>query len=44
MKKENNNDIIEKLDKIISNQEKILKLLEKRDEDEKDEIPSYDAI
>ena len=30
MKKENNNDIIEKLDKIISNQEKNLKLLEKR--------------
>ena len=44
MKKENNNDIIEKLDKIISNQEKILKLLEKSEEDEKDEIPSYEAI
>ena len=43
VKKENNNDIIEKLDKIISNQEKILKLLEKN-EDEKDEIPSYEAI
>lgn len=44
MKKDNNNDIIEKLDKIISNQEKILKLLEKREEDEKDEIPVYEAI
>ena len=44
IKKNNNNDIIEKLDKIISNQEKILKLLEKSEEDEKDEIPSYDAI
>jgi len=43
VKKENNNDIIEKLDVIISNQEKILKLLEKQ-EDEKDEIPSYEAI
>ena len=44
IKKNNNNDIIEKLDKIISNQEKILKLLEKREEDEKDEIPVYEAI
>tara|TARA_B100000963_G_scaffold144839_1_gene126137 strand:- start:3483 stop:4265 length:783 start_codon:yes stop_codon:yes gene_type:complete len=44
MKKEDNNDIIEKLDIIISNQEKILKLLQKRDEDEKDVIPSYEAI
>ena len=43
IKKENNNDIIEKLDKIISNQEKILKLLEKND-DETDEIPVYEAI
>ena len=43
IKKENNNDIIEKLNVIISNQEKILKLLEKQ-EDEKDEIPSYEAI
>lgn len=43
VKKENNNDIIEKLNVIISNQEKILKLLEKQ-EDEKDEIPSYEAI
>ena len=43
-KKENNNDIIEKLDIIISNQEKMLKLLQKREEDEKDEIPSYEAI
>lgn len=43
VKKENNNDIIEKLEIIISNQEKILKLLEKN-EDEKDEIPSYEAI
>ena len=43
IKKENNNDIIEKLDIIISNQEKMLKLLEKQ-EDEKDEIPSYEAI
>ena len=43
VKKENNNDIIEKLNVIISNQEKILKLLEKH-EDEKDEIPSYEAI
>ena len=41
MKKENNSDIIEKLDKIISNQEKILKLLEKEEEDE---IPVYEAI
>ena len=30
VKKENNNDIIEKLDVIISNQEKILKLLDER--------------
>jgi len=44
IKKENNSDIIEKLDIIISNQEKILKLLEKKDEDEKDEIPVYEAI
>jgi len=44
IKKENNSDIIEKLDIIISNQEKILKLLEKKDEDEKDEIPIYEAI
>ena len=44
VKKENNSDIIEKLDIIISNQEKILKLLEKKDEDEKDEIPVYEAI
>jgi len=42
--KKNNNDIIEKLDEIISNQEKILKLLEKREEDEKDVIPVYEAI
>ena len=44
MKKENNSDIIEKLDKIISNQEKILKLLEKEEKEEEDEIPVYDAI
>ena len=43
VKKENNNDIIEKLDIIISNQEKILNLL-KKDEEEKDEIPVYEAI
>lgn len=44
MKKENNSDIIEKLDKIISNQEKILKLLEKEEKEEEDEIPVYEAI
>ena len=43
VKKENNNDIIEKLDIIISNQEKILNLL-KKDDEEKDEIPVYEAI
>ena len=43
VKKESNSDIIEKLDIIISNQEKILSMLSTR-EDEKDEIPSYEAI
>ena len=43
VKKESNSDIIEKLDIIISNQEKILSMLSAR-EDEKDEIPSYEAI
>ena len=41
VKKENNNDIIVKLDNIISNQEKIIKLLEKNEEEE---IPGYEAI
>ena len=44
MKKDNNNDIIEKLDIIISNQEKIINLLNKKDEEENDEIPVYEAI
>ena len=42
IKKENNNDIIEKLDIIISNQEKIISLLNKKEEE--DVIPSYEAI
>lgn len=41
--KNENNDIIEKLDKIISNQEIIIKMLKKSKEEE-DEIPSYEAI
>ena len=41
--KNENNDIIEKLDKIISNQEIIIKMLKKTEGDE-DEIPSYEAI
>ena len=44
MKKDNSNDIIEKLDIIISNQEKIIDLLNKKEEEEKDEIPVYEAI
>ena len=45
VKKESNNDIIEKLDIIISNQEKIIDLLNKKEEEEdKDEIPVYEAI
>ena len=42
IKKESNNDIIEKLDIIISNQEKIISLLNKKEEE--DVIPSYEAI
>ena len=41
--KNENNDIIDKLDKIISNQEIIIKMLKKTEGDE-DEIPSYEAI
>ncbi|MCH1613010.1 MAG: hypothetical protein L7S72_06910 [Flavobacteriales bacterium] len=41
--KNENNDIIQKLDKIISNQEIIIKMLKKTEGDE-DEIPSYEAI
>ena len=44
MKKDNSSDIIEKLDIIISNQEKIINLLNKKDEEENDEIPVYEAI
>ena len=44
VKKQDNSDIIEKLDKIISNQEIIIKLLKKNEEEEQDEIPSYEAI
>ena len=44
MKKDNSSDIIEKLDIIISNQEKIINLLNKKEEEEKDEIPVYEAI
>ena len=45
--KNEGNDIIGKLDKIISNQEIIINLLKKNKEDEvdeSDEIPSYQAI
>ena len=45
--KNEDNDIISKIDKIISNQEIIIKLLKKNKEDEvdeSDEIPSYEAI
>ena len=41
--KNENNDIIQKLDKIISNQEIIIKMLKKSEGDD-DEIPSYEAI
>jgi len=41
--KNENNDIIDKLDKIISNQEIIIKILKKEEENE-DIIPSYEAI
>ena len=44
VKKNNSNDIIEKLDIIISNQEKIIELLNKKEEEDKDEIPVYEAI
>lgn len=46
--KNEDDDIISKIDKIISNQEIIIKLLKKNKEeediDESDEIPSYEAI